>query len=215
MSLKPGEVDLGTTIMAVKYANGVILGADTRSSMGIYVGNRATDKLTPLHKKIYCCRSGSAADTQALADMVRTQLESHAIQLGRAPTTKSAATLFQRYCYEYKDRLVAGIIVAGYDKQRGGSVYNIPLGGACVEQDFAVSGSGSSYIYGYCDANYRPDMSEAECLQFVRNAVSHAVHRDGSSGGNIRTMVLNAETETREYLPGDQLPYPPPLNNTL
>jgi 20S proteasome subunit beta 1 len=28
-----------------------------------------TDKLTHIHDRIYCCRSGSAADTQAIADI--------------------------------------------------------------------------------------------------------------------------------------------------
>lgn len=35
-----------------------------------YVSNRFTDKLTHVTKNIYCCRSGSAADTQAIADIV-------------------------------------------------------------------------------------------------------------------------------------------------
>jgi 20S proteasome subunit beta 1 len=31
----------------------------------------------------------------------------------------------------------------------------------------AVGGSGSSYIYGYVDANYRPDMTREEAEAFV------------------------------------------------
>lgn len=34
-----------------------------------------TDKLTHIHDRIYCCRSGSAADTQAVADMVHYYLQ--------------------------------------------------------------------------------------------------------------------------------------------
>lgn len=47
------------------------------SSTGSYVANRVSDKLTQLHHHIYCCRSGSAADTQALSDYVRYFLSSH------------------------------------------------------------------------------------------------------------------------------------------
>ena len=47
--------------MAVAFEGGVILGADSRTSTGTYVANRVSDKLTPLHDYIYCCRSGSAA----------------------------------------------------------------------------------------------------------------------------------------------------------
>ena len=46
---------------------------------------------------------------------------------------------------------MAGIICGGYDEKDGGSVYSIPLGGTLVRQPFAVGGSGSTYIYGYCD----------------------------------------------------------------
>ena len=37
--------------------------------------NRVTDKLTHVHDRIYCCRSGTAADTQAVADAVHYQLQ--------------------------------------------------------------------------------------------------------------------------------------------
>ena len=37
--------------------------------------NRVTDKLTHVHDRIYCCRSGSAADTQAVADIVHYNLQ--------------------------------------------------------------------------------------------------------------------------------------------
>ena len=48
-------------------------------------------------------------------------------------------------------------------------VYSIPLGGMCVRQPFAIGGSGSTYIYGYCDANYKRDMTVEDCITFVKN----------------------------------------------
>lgn len=41
------------------------------------VVNRVFDKLSPLHQRIYCALSGSAADAQAVADMATYQLELH------------------------------------------------------------------------------------------------------------------------------------------
>merc|ERR1719276_726650 len=97
-------VSTGTTIMAVVYGNGpedsgVIVGADSRTSTGSYVANRVSDKLTPVHEQIYCCRSGSAADTQAVADNVRHFLAQHAITLDHPPLVKTAAHLFQSIVY--------------------------------------------------------------------------------------------------------------------
>uniref|UniRef100_A0A8B9UBG8 Proteasome subunit beta n=1 Tax=Anas zonorhyncha TaxID=75864 RepID=A0A8B9UBG8_9AVES len=115
-------VSTGTTIMAVEFEGGVVIGADSRTTTGSYVANRVTDKLTPVHDRIFCCRSGSAADTQAVADAVAYQLAFHSIELEEPPRVRTAARLFQQSCYRYRQELTAGIIVAGWDRRRGGQV---------------------------------------------------------------------------------------------
>lgn len=102
----------------------------------------------------------------------------------------TAAALFQRICYENKDALSAGIIVAGWDKEVGPSVYNIPLGGGLFRQPWAIggeytsyfasvilslnsfwaTGSGSTYVYGYCDATYKEGWGRDETVNFVKNS---------------------------------------------
>ncbi|GMG20216.1 unnamed protein product [Ambrosiozyma monospora] len=134
--LKKGEVSLGTSIMAVTFKDGVILGADSRTTTGTYIANRVTDKLTQIQDKIWCCRSGSAADTQAVADIVKYHLQMYkANNNGKSPSTKIAASIFQELCYNNKDNLSAGIICAGYDEKNGGEVYTIPLGGSLHQHD--------------------------------------------------------------------------------
>jgi len=60
--------------------------------------------------------------------------------IGEQPTVETAANLFQKMCYDNKDGLSAGIIVAGWDKRVGPSVYNIPLGGGLFRQPWAIGG---------------------------------------------------------------------------
>ena len=60
--------ETGTTIVAVSYGGGVVLGADSRVSTGTYVSNRASDKIALLSDKVFLLRSGSAADTQLVSD---------------------------------------------------------------------------------------------------------------------------------------------------
>ncbi|KXN69491.1 20S proteasome subunit [Conidiobolus coronatus NRRL 28638] len=204
--LKKGEVDLGTSIMAVEFNGGVVIGADSRTTTGAYIANRVTDKLTLVHDRIWCCRSGSAADTQAIADIMHYYMQLFAVQHDEAPTTQVAANLFQQICYSNKNNLSAGIIVAGWDKQKGGSVYSVPLGGSLHRQPFAIGGSGSTYIYGYCDSVFKEGMNKEECVEFVKNALSLAMARDGSSGGVIRMAVITEEGVERLFVPGDSLP---------
>ncbi|KAH8853703.1 Proteasome subunit beta type-6 [Schistosoma japonicum] len=160
-------ISTGTTLFACEYDGGVVIGADSRTSSGTYVVNRVTDKLTQLTKSIYCCRSGSAADTQTVADMVRYQLDFHRLEMNREPTVLEAAVCCQHFCYNYRDDLVAGIIVAGWDEQSGGQIYSIPLGGMLIRQPIVIGGSGSTYTYGYVDHDFRKGMTREECINFV------------------------------------------------
>ncbi|KLO19857.1 20S proteasome subunit [Schizopora paradoxa] len=204
--LKKGEVNLGTSIMAVQFDGGVVVGADSRTTMGSYIANRVTDKLTHVHDRIYCCRSGSAADTQAIADIVHYYLQMYTQTNGEAPSVDTAAKLFQKLCYENKNNLSAGIIVGGWDKDNGPSVYNIPVGGGLFRQPWAIGGSGSTYVYGYCDATYRDGWNREQTIEFVKNTLALAMSRDGSSGGCIRMVVITEEKTERMFIPGNELP---------
>ncbi|KAF3640937.1 Proteasome subunit beta type-6 [Capsicum annuum] len=93
---------MGTTIIGVTYNGGVVLGADSRTSTGMYVANRASDKITQLTDNVYVCRSGSAADSQVVSDYVRYFLHQHTIQLGQPATVKVAASLVRQLAYNNK-----------------------------------------------------------------------------------------------------------------
>ncbi|KAF9263552.1 20S proteasome subunit [Marasmius fiardii PR-910] len=204
--IKSGEINLGTSIMAVQFEGGVVIGADSRTTTGSYIANRVTDKLTFLHERVYCCRSGSAADTQAIADMGHYYLQMQAQILGSPPSVLTAAALMEKMCYQNKDQLSAGIIVAGWDKAVGPSVYNIPLGGGLFRQPWAIGGSGSTYVYGYCDATYQEGWGKDETVEFVQNTLALAMSRDGSSGGCIRMCIITEDKVERLFIPGDKLP---------
>lgn len=192
--------------MAVEFDGGVVVGADSRTSLGTYVSNRVTDKLTRVTDSIYCCRSGSAADTQAIADIVSSHMEILQVKLGEPPLVQVAANTFKEICYNYRDMLMAGIIVAGWDKTNGGQVYTIPLGGMIVRQPIAIGGSGSTFVWGYVDATYKPNMNKEQTVDFVKNTLTLALTRDGSSGGVVRVAIITKEGVERRVFLHNELP---------
>lgn len=119
---------------------------------------------------------------------------------------KTAAQLVMQIAYGNKNALQAGMIVAGWDAQEGGAVYGIPLGGTLLKVPFTLGGSGSTYIYGWVDHAYRAGMSRQETEAFVTRAVSLAMARDGSSGGVIRLVTIDAHGVTRTLVPGNEVP---------
>jgi 20S proteasome subunit beta 1 len=202
-------VSTGTTIMAFEFEGGVILAADSRTATGTYVANRASRKISKVMDNIFVCRCGSAADTQALTGFVINYLGQHAMELGKQPTVKTAASLFKLIAYNNKDNLNAGLIVAGFDDTRGGQVYNIDPGGTLLRAPIACNGSGSGYISGFIEEYYKPGMTKAEGLAFARKAVAHAMSKDGSSGGVVRTLVVTKDGIEEGVVEGNKLPVGP------
>lgn len=233
------EVSMGTTILAIRYRDGVVVGADSRTSVSGYVSNRFATKISFVlnhdeleisppsliqkqsrfwksnqkqsvehgdetatsninNKGSTCCicRSGSAADTQYIADLVRHQLLKRRIVNHTFSSISEVANLIKNYLNS--DGLSASLICAGYDHvSNEGCIYSIDLGGTIMEQPmWACNGSGSGYILGYIDDHYKeengqPIMSEEEAVDFVGNAIELAMDRDGSSGGVIRIYVID------------------------
>eukprot|EP00877_Chromochloris_zofingiensis_P010327 jgi/Chrzof1/5548/Cz16g07050.t1 len=200
------DISLGTTIISVAYDGGVILGADSRTSSGNYIANRVQDKLTPLADKVYLCRSGSASDTQAIASYVQHFIAQHQAEKDGEVDVSTAANLAMQLAYNNKNMLQAGLIVAGWDKHDGASVYAIPLGGTLLKVPYAIGGSGSAYITGFCDKYFKPNMTEEECKQFVVKAVTYAMARDSSSGGCIRTVTIDQNGPRRDFISGSHVP---------
>lgn len=194
----------GTTIMAIKYDSGIIIGADTRTSMGNYIPSRITDKLTELHKTIFCCRSGSSADTQAVARHIKSSLVSLEVVEKEKPTVRRAAVMARNIIYN-NPSLLAGLIVAGYDKINKGAIFNVNVGGSIFESEWALGGSGSGFIYGYCDVHWRPNMSLEDGLKFVKDSITCAIRRDNMSGGCIRMAAINEQGVTRYFVPGNEI----------
>ncbi|XP_014929019.1 proteasome subunit beta type-9 isoform X3 [Acinonyx jubatus] len=192
--------------MAVEFDGGVVVGSDSRVSVGRKaVVNRVFNKLSPLHQHIYCALSGSAADAQAMVDMATYQLELHGLELEECPLVLAAANVVRNISYKYREDLSAHLIVAGWDQRDGGQVYGT-LGGMLTRQPFAIGGSGSTYIYGYVDAAYKPGMSPEECRCFTTKAITLAMNRDGSSGGVIYLATITAAGVDHQVILGNELP---------
>ena len=254
-ALAQDEVSMGTTILAVRYKGGVVVGADTRTSVSGYVSNRYAAKLTfvldreldsfvvpvarqvlekgseskvnvhniqggtanestnenfvlakaPIPEASTCviCRSGSAADTQHLASVIRTEIVSRQLLFRIRGTVTHVAALLRNLLLN-EPTLSASLICAGYDHELGrGVIYSVAPGGTVFEERvWAAGGSGSTYILGHLDSFYPKHQSdddtrhrvldsEVEALDFVCRAIGLAMDRDGSSGGFIRMYVID------------------------
>ncbi|XP_075907679.1 proteasome 20S subunit beta 12 [Nelusetta ayraudi] len=200
-------VSTGTTILAATFDGGVVIGSDSRASIGgEYVSSKTINKVVQVHDRIFCCMSGSLADAQAVTKAAKFQLSFHSIQMESPPLVVSAASVLKDLCFKNREELQAGFITAGWDCKKGPQVYVVALGGMLLRQPISIGGSGSTYIYGYVDAKYRANMSREECLQFATNALALAMGRDNVSGGVAHLVVITKTGVEHVVVPGDKLP---------
>ncbi|XP_056154141.1 proteasome 20S subunit beta 12 [Lampris incognitus] len=200
-------VSTGTTILAVTFDGGVVIGSDSRASMGgEYVSSKTINKLVQVHDRIFCCMAGSLADAQAVIKAAKFQLAFHSTQMESPPLVIAAASILKELCYKNKEELQAGFITAGWDRKKGPQVYVVSLGGMLISQPFTIAGSGSTYIYGYTDAKFKPNMTKEECLQFATNALALAMGRDNVSGGVAHLAVISETGVEHVVVPGNKLP---------
>ena len=189
-------VDLGTTLVAIKFDGGVVVGADTRTSQGTMVSHRYAHKIVPITSTVVIARSGSAADTQQLAETARWFGEMESIKYGSVLTVSSAAHFLRYQVYgEHGGVGLVSLLVAGFDDKP--RIYSISQSGVLLEEQgvFAVSGSGSTFIVGHLDHVLRDckTLDEEGAIELCQQSIRLAAHRDGNSGGLIRLHVINSK----------------------
>ena len=155
-----GPPKTGTTIVACVYDGGVVLGADTRVSTGIYVSNRASDKMTVLEDTTVMCRSGSAADTEAIASFVRYHVEQIGMERNGPIDVRTVARIANQINYQNKGAnqglgLSAYMIIGGWDEKHGAQVYSCTAGGNMIQNKWTTDGSGSTFIWGFMDEGFK------------------------------------------------------------
>lgn len=200
------EVFTGTTIMALKYRDGVLLAADSRTSSGVFIASRLTNKLNQITENIIICRSGSAADTQKIARIVESEIKKLSLFENRTPSVEKTAKLSRKIIYENRDSagLLASLIIAGFDTSA--KIFKVNICGSIENDlDIAIGGSGSGFIRGYCDMYYKPNMTIEEAIEFAKMAVKLAIKNDISSGGSIRMASITKDKITKYFYSGDQV----------
>lgn len=189
----------------------------------MYVGNRVSDKLEPIHQRIYCQRYHTQISFNSLQIRYLFSHQCHcqiceilhghskvslrifltycSNELGSFPPVESAANVMREIIYSNKNSLSASMICSGWDPYKGYQIYQVNSSGYFEQGNWALSGSGGTFIWGYIDANYRENMSKHEVKEFIKSCIALACFRDSSSGGCIRLLDITKEAVEREYIP--------------
>ena len=177
------KLKTGTTTVGIVCKDCVILGAESKSTMGYLVSSKTSEKVYQIDDRIALTTAGGAGDAQAIVRMMRAEINIYKLTRNSELTTKSAITLLAnvlqstRY-YPYMTLLIFG----GVDKY-GSHVFSIDMVGGIEEDKYTSTGSGSPMAYGVLEDGYREGMTKEEGIKLAVRAIRSARERDVFSGG--------------------------------
>ncbi|KAF8782127.1 proteasome subunit beta type-7-like [Argiope bruennichi] len=185
----PKAKKTGTTIVGLVYEDGVVLGADTRATVGSIVADKNCSKIHYLAPNMYCCGAGTAADTEQVCRMIASQLELHRLATDRVVPVAVAENLITQHLFRYQGYVSAALIVGGVDLS-GPSIHIISPYGSSEKLPFGTMGSGSLAAMSVFEKGWKPDMKLDEAKQLVRDAIAAGIFNDLGSGSNVDLCVI-------------------------
>jgi len=187
----PNELVLkGTTTVGITCRDGVILGSDTRVTMGFFIAHHKGKKVYKIDDHLAMTISGGVADAQRVVDILKVNAQLYRLNLARPMPVNSAARLVSNLLFSSRYApLLAQILIGGMDDS-GPHVFSIDPFGSITEEKCVATGSGSPIAYGVLEDKYKQDASIKEMLPVVVRAIDSAMRRDAASGDNFDVSII-------------------------
>jgi len=189
------QLKTGTTTLGLVCKDGLILAADKRATAGYMIAAKKVDKVILINEDIAVTIAGTVSDIQLIAKLIRAEIKLKGIRTGKKVTVKEAANLLSGLIYSNirKFSLIPGIthfIIGGRDNL-GVHMYDLSPDGSITEvDDFVSSGSGSTFVYGILENEYKENLTVKEGIDLAKRSVFAATKRDIASGNGIDVITI-------------------------
>lgn len=178
----------GTTTLAFRFNQGVMVAVDSRATAGSYIASQTVKKIIEINPYLLGTMAGGAADCSFWERNLGRHCRLYELRNKERISVAAASKLLANMVNSYKGMgLSMGTMITGWDKT-GPRLFYVDSDGSRLEGDLFSVGSGSTYAYGILDAEYRPDMSVEDAAELARRAILQATHRDAMSGGFVTGM---------------------------
>jgi proteasome beta subunit len=183
----------GTTTVAIKVKDGVVLCADMRASAGYFIANNNTMKIQKIEKHAGLTLAGGVADAQNIVDVLRYHANVHRIQNQEPMPIRSLARLTSLMFHQNRGYpFIADILVGGYDNQ-GPQLFNIDMFGSVEEKNYVTTGSGSPVAYGLLEEEYHDNLTLDDAKSVALRAVKAAITRNIGTGDGINVALIDKD----------------------
>ncbi|HUF32356.1 MAG TPA: proteasome subunit beta [Acidimicrobiales bacterium] len=196
----------GTTVVAVRYADGVVMAGDRRATSGNLISHRTMEKVYPADRHSGVAIAGAAGPAMDMVKLFQLQLEHYEKVEGTHLSLEGKANQLSGMVRNHLPAAMQGLAVvplfAGYDTRRGsGRLFQYDVtGGRYEEGEFAATGSGSLHAGMVIKTGYSIDADRGTTLDLAIRALFQAADEDSATGGPdlVRGIFPTMATITAE-----------------
>ena len=179
----------GTTCVAIRFADGVLLAGDRRATSGHLISYRTMEKVFPADRHSGVAIAGAAGPAIEMVKLFQLQLEHYEKVEGTTLSLEGKANQLSQMVRANLPAALQGMAVvplfAGFDTGRDiGRLYEFDItGGRYEEADHASTGSGSLHAGTVIKLGYRDAMNEGAVTDLAIEALYEAADEDSATGG--------------------------------
>ncbi|CAN5798170.1 proteasome subunit beta [soil metagenome] len=183
------DVTHATTVVALRYADGVIMAGDRRATSGNLISHRSMEKVFAADRHSGVAIAGAAGPAVEMVGLFQLQREHYekveGVELSLEGKANQLSLMVRNNLPAAMQGLVVVPVFAGYDlRRRTGRLFQYDVtGGRYEESDFATTGSGRLHAGTVVKLGYRAGIERGDALDLAISALFQAADEDSATGG--------------------------------
>ena len=184
----PG-IPTATTILALRYVDGVVIAGDRQATEGYQVAHRRIEKVYKTDDHSAIAIAGAAGPSIEMARLFQTELEHYEKVEGEGLSLEGKANKLGQMIRMNLPAAMQGLVVvpifAGFDLRRGeGRIFKYDVtGGRYEETDYFANGSGGKDARTTLKKVFRPGAGRDEAIRMAAEALVDAAEEDVGTAG--------------------------------
>ena len=179
----------GTTVLALRFAEGVIVAGDRRATEGFQIAHRSIEKVFAADDMSAVAIAGAAGPAVEMVRLFQTELEHYEKVEGERLTLEGKANKLSQMIRANLPAAMQGLAVvplfAGFDESRNqGRIFKYDItGGRYEEDDYHATGSGGKDARSSLKKRFRDNLARDEAVKIAIEALFDAADEDVGTGG--------------------------------
>jgi len=189
-------------VVGMKGDGCVAIACDKRYGVQLQTIGMDFDKVFEMGPRLYMGLPGLATDTLTVHQKTKFRTNLYELRENRPVSPKVLASMMSNLLYEHRfGPFFVEPVIVGLDSKYEPYLATFDLIGCLSEpEDFVLSGTCDSQLYGMCETLWKPKMKPDELFEAISQALVNACDRDAISGWGAKVYLIEKDKVTIRHL---------------